>query len=66
MKKETKWQSKVYLELYPWDKSQLYNWRNLLENGFQLYAFHVEESKEGKELELQDYHLLQEFVEIFQ
>ena len=28
-------------------------------NGFQLYVIHVEESKEGKELELQDYSILE-------
>ena len=37
-----------------------------LRKGCQLYAIHVEESKEGKDPELQDYPILQNFVDIFQ
>ena len=37
-----------------------------LRKGFQLYATHVKESKEGKEPELQDYPVLQNFADIFQ
>ena len=33
---------------------------------FQLYASHVEDPKEGKEPKLQDYPMLQEFVDVFQ
>ena len=33
--------------------------KKCLRKGFQLYAIHVEESKEGKEPELQDYPILQ-------
>ena len=40
--------------------------KKCLRKGFQLYAIHVEESKEGKEPELQDYPILQNFADIFQ
>ena len=34
--------------------------------GHHLYVVHVEDSKEGKYLELQDYPIIQEFADIFQ
>ena len=34
--------------------------------GFQVYAPHVEERREGKEPELQDFPMLQEFTDVFQ
>ena len=40
--------------------------KKCLRKGFQLYAIHVEESKEGKDPELHDYPILQNFVNIFQ
>ena len=40
--------------------------KKCLRKGCQLYAIHVEESKEGKEPELQDHPILQNFVDIFQ
>ena len=40
--------------------------KKCLRKGFQLYAIHVEESKEGKEIENQDYPILQNFADIFQ
>ena len=39
--------------------------KKCLRKGCQLYAIHVEESKEGKDPELQYYPILQNFADIF-
>ena len=39
--------------------------KNFCRKGCQLYASHIEEEEENETLKLEDYHMLQEFRDVF-